>query len=150
MIVVSHDRAFLNNVVAGTIAFEGGGRVAEYVGGYDDWLRQRPAPEAPAPRAAPPRRPAPRPDAPRRLGFKEQHEKKQLLAEMEELPARLEALERAVKAAGDRLADPALYKGPGEAIAAAREALAGAEADLDAAFTRWEAVEARLAELSES
>src|SRR5215475_3051896 len=48
ILVVSHDRAFLDRVVTSTLAFEGGGRVAEYVGGYEDWLRQRPAPAAAA------------------------------------------------------------------------------------------------------
>jgi ATP-binding cassette subfamily F protein uup len=151
VLVVSHDRAFLNNVVTSTLALEGGGRVAEYVGGYDDWLRQRPAPpEAPAARPSRPAAARPQEDAdpgePRRkLGFKEQRHMAELAAELEALPARIETLESAVAQAGERLADPALYKGPGEAVAAARQELERAEAELAAAFGRWEQAEAELA-----
>jgi ATP-binding cassette subfamily F protein uup len=69
----------------------------------------------------------------------------ELTAELEALPARIEALERAVAAAGERLADPALYKDSGEAVAAARREMARAEAELAAAFERWEHAEAELA-----
>ena len=145
VLVVSHDRAFLNNVVTSTLALEGGGRVAEYVGGYDDWLRQRPVPQAPEPRPAARPRPGSPPGAPRKLGFKEQRHMAELAAELEALPARIETLERAVAAAGERLADPALYKGSAEAAAAARQELARAEAELAGAFERWEQAEAELA-----
>jgi ATP-binding cassette subfamily F protein uup len=59
LLVVSHDRAFLDNVVTSTLVLEGGGRVGEYVGGYTDWLRQRPAPARRRDRGTPP--PPPRP-----------------------------------------------------------------------------------------
>ena len=90
ILLVSHDRAFVDNVVTSTLAFEGGGRVFEYVGGYTDWLRQRRAPAARG-NAAPRRRPAPARRGPRRrratkLSFKEQRE-------LEALPAQIEALE---------------------------------------------------------
>ncbi len=158
LIVVSHDRAFLNNVVTSTLAFDGAsgepGSVSEYVGGYDDWVRQRPQPadaEKPAPRQA--EKPAPAAPAPqeagrpRKLSFKEQREREALAAELEAFPARLEELEADVAAAQERLADPELYKGSPEAMAQARDALAAREAELEEAFARWEQAEARLAEL---
>ena len=88
LLLVSHDREFLNNVVTSTLVLEGEGRVKEYAGGYDDWLRQRP--EEPPPVAKPAAaRPEPRPSPPqraRRLTYKEQRE-------LEALPQRIEALE---------------------------------------------------------
>jgi ATP-binding cassette subfamily F protein uup len=88
LLLVSHDRTFLDNVVTSVIGFEGDGRVAEYVGGYDDWVRQRPAPET---RASP--RPAAAPQVPvrtgarKKLGFNEQRE-------LAALPDRIQALEQ--------------------------------------------------------
>ncbi len=148
VIVVSHDRAFLNNVVTSTLAFEDG-RVREYVGGYDDWLRQRPAPataksEGGAPRA--PRPPA-RPDAPRKLGYKEQREREALRGELAAIPARIERLEANLEAAAARLSDPDLYKGPPAAAQEAQDRLAALEAEHVAVFARWEEAEARLREL---
>ena len=161
VLVVSHDRAFLNNVVTSTIAFEADGRVAEYVGGYDDWLRQRPAPpmptdsrertKSPAPSDAGPGESAPRNEAnrirPRKLSFKEQRELDELRAELEGLPARIEALETEIEAAHARLSDPDLYRQPGDVVAKAQERLAKLEAKHAETFARWEAAEARLAEL---
>src|SRR5471030_52082 len=109
LLLVSHDRAFLDNVVTSTFAFEGGGRVEEYVGGYDDWLRQRGAGRARA--AAPPTprekgavplveaRPAPA----RKLSYKERRE-------FTELPARIEALEGEQIALNAKVADSHFYK----------------------------------------
>ncbi|MBI5519814.1 MAG: ATP-binding cassette domain-containing protein [Desulfovibrio sp.] len=162
LILVSHDRAFLNNVVTSTLAFEGHGVVREYVGGFDDWLRQRPEPAKPDAAETPKDRPARReseasapstpstsgaPGRPRKLSFKEQRELETLTAELEALPARLESLEAQVAASSERLADPELYKGPPEAITSAKDALAALEAELEQAFARWEAAEARLKEL---
>ncbi len=133
LLLVSHDREFLDNVVTGTLALEGGGRVGEYVGGYQDWLRQRPAP---APPTAPPA-PAPKPArngkaAPeqRKLSYKEQRE-------LEQLPARIEALEARLAEAGEAMSDPAFFKQDTDAITAANEALAATQAELDAAYARW-------------
>ncbi len=88
LLLVSHDRTFLDNVVTSVIGFEGNGRVAEYVGGYDDWVRQRPAPETRASRrpvdtAAVPVRNSPR----KKLGFNEQRE-------LAALPDRIQTLEQ--------------------------------------------------------
>jgi ATP-binding cassette subfamily F protein uup len=157
LIVVSHDRAFLNNVVTSTLAFEGGGAVREYVGGYDDWLRQRPRPapepDAGAPALKParvkPAEPAQTEAKPRKKSFKEQREFDSLSAELAGLPGRIDALEQDLARASERLADPALYKQPAGAIAEARRALEALEAELAETFARWERAEARLAELGE-
>jgi ATP-binding cassette subfamily F protein uup len=144
LLLVSHDRALLDNVVTSTLVFEGDGRVRDYVGGYEDWLRQRapPADQPPtARRATEPvaagraaaRSPAPRPV---KLGYKETRE-------LAELPARIEALEQEQEALHASLADPALYQGDGGAVVAARERLAALEEDLRRAYGRWEALEAR-------
>jgi len=163
VIIVSHDRAFLNNVVTSTLALEGDGRVAEYVGGYDDWLRQRPKP---APRKEKSARSAQEPEAsdpaasltrqtdqarppkPRKLSFKEQREQQQLTEELAALPERIESLEQDVAQAHEAMASPNFYKRPGPEITAAQERLAELEAKLETAFARWEAVESRLAELA--
>jgi ATP-binding cassette subfamily F protein uup len=143
LLLVSHDRALLDNVVTSTLVFEGDGLVREYVGGYEDWLRQRPAPAATPPKiataaAAQSREPAgaetKRPAA--KLSFKEGRE-------LGELPARIEALEAEQEDLHARLADPALYQGDGSAVAAAKDRLAELESELAGAYARWEALEAR-------
>ena len=140
LLLVSHDRDFLDNVVTSTLAMEGGGRVGEYVGGYSDWLRQsqswqrqRPLP---APAAAPPAAatsPAPAPAAPgarRKLGYKDARELEQLPARIESLEAELAALAAAMAAAGFYQNDP------GQVTAHARR-MAEAQQALDAAYARW-------------
>ena len=139
--LVSHDRAFLDNVVTQTIASEGAGRWREYVGGYGDWLRQRPAREQPA---AVPRVPAKgggdnssaRASGPRKLGFKEQKE-------LDQLPERIGALEAEQADLHRRLADAGFYQGPADAVRAARQRLEVLDAEIDAALRRWEELEAR-------
>jgi ATP-binding cassette subfamily F protein uup len=134
LLLVSHDRAFLDNVVTSTIVLEGEGRIGEYVGGYSDWLRQRPA--TPAPVAAknapaPVASPAPAPAAAKRkLSFKDQHE-------LEQLPARIERLESDIAARAEAMNDPAFFRQEAAAITRANEALAALQAELDAAYLRW-------------
>ncbi|MBU1230027.1 MAG: ATP-binding cassette domain-containing protein [Proteobacteria bacterium] len=159
LIVVSHDRAFLNNVVTSTLVFEGDGEVAEYVGGYDDWLRQRPAATDPAAGKAAGKaggKPAlvKQPEAQdggaarqRKLSFKDQREKQSLQEELAAFPARIEQLETDIASASAQLADPELYKKAPLAVTAARNALIAMEAELEEAFARWEQAEARLREL---
>ena len=87
LLLVSHDRAFLDNVVTQTVAAEGEGRWREYVGGYTDWLRQRTQPKVVATKTAAPPAPAPAAAAPKRkLSYKEQRE-------LESLPGEIETLE---------------------------------------------------------
>jgi len=141
LLLVSHDRAFLDAVVTSTLVFEGNGRVGEYAGGYADWLRQRPAlvpepvPAKPAP-SAPPR--AQRTDRKRRLTFAES---KELAA----LPDRIDALERERDALYASLADPAFLR-DGAAVAEAKARLAALDAEIPALTERWEALETIAAE----
>src|SRR4051812_35035877 len=118
LLLVSHDRAFLDNVVTSTLVFEGGGRVAEYAGGYTDWLRQRPepaAPTSPPTKSAPPPKPV-RTSKPKKPSLRE-------TTELAELPDRIDALERDREAAYAALADPAVLR-DAAALADARARLA--------------------------
>ncbi|MFZ5505941.1 MAG: ATP-binding cassette domain-containing protein [Pseudomonadota bacterium] len=140
VLLVSHDRAFLDAVVTQTIAYEGDGRWREYVGGYSDWIAQRPA--APASPAAAPAKSAPaapvkadRPAAaPKsKLSFKEQKE-------LDGLPDRIAELEDEQATLTARLSSGALA-GPEAAAVSTR--LGALSAEIDAAMLRWEELEAR-------
>ena len=138
VLIVSHDRRFLDNVVTSTLAFEGGGRVGEYVGGYEDWLRQRPAAGAAPQASVPPRPPASAPPAPRpasqppekKLSFKERRE-------LESLPGRIEALEEEERALQARAAAPDFYKEGAEAIKAALAQSEDVTRERERAYARW-------------
>jgi ABC transport system ATP-binding/permease protein len=142
LLLVSHDRAFLDNVVTSTLVFEGQGRVAEYVGGYGDWLRQRPAPQAGAPAPAVGPAPAPTPTKPtpqgvaRKLGFNEQRE-------LAQLPARIEALEAEQADLHGAVADSDFYRQEPAAITATLERLEALQAELEKAYERWAELEER-------
>jgi len=153
LLLVSHDRAFLDNVVTSTLVFEGGGRVQEYVGGYEDWIRQRGVPQKPpvAPasepgRAAPSRRAPPvieqragrtklDPEA-KKLSFKERRE-------LSELPARIESLESEHRALEARMASPSFYKEGGDTIAQTLARLEELQRSLSEAYGRWADLESR-------
>jgi ATP-binding cassette subfamily F protein uup len=145
ILIVSHDRPFLDHVVTSVFAFEGNGRVVEYVGGYEDWKRQRAAAStrplvAPAPKTAttPPTSPGrTKTTTAAKLSFKE----KQVL---EQLPARIDALERELKTLEGKLASPDFYKEGGAAIKAATDRLDPLQAELLQAYERLAALEARL------
>jgi ATP-binding cassette subfamily F protein uup len=137
LLLVSHDRAFINNVVTSTLAFEGHGRVAEYVGGYDDWARQRTAatsvkPAAAKPQAVPKRA---RSQQPRKLTYREKEE-------LEALPGQIETLETEQAGLFETLSDPHFYQQAGEAVATARDRLAALETELQTVYRRWEELEA--------
>ena len=136
VLLVSHDRDFLNNVVTSTLVFEEAGRVREYCGGYDDWLRQRPRERVEAAPAPEPKKAKARgaPTGPRKVTFKERRE-------LETLPDAIEALEAEKQALYDALADPALYKGSGAEIARMQARLDRLEPELLAAYARWEQLE---------
>jgi ATP-binding cassette subfamily F protein uup len=136
VLVVSHDRAFLNNVVTSTLVLEGGGRVAEYVGGYDDWLRQRPVPVSAKPDKPVVQR-AKEPVAsirPRRLNYKERRE-------LEALPARIETLESEQEALYKTMADPSLYRQDSDEIIHIKSKLEAIADELASAYARWETLE---------
>ncbi len=136
LLLVSHDREFLNNVVTSTLVFEDEGRVKEYAGGYDDWLRQRPEVPSPAaksgaigsgPRSAPAERA-------RRLTYKEQRE-------LENLPQRIEALEAELGELHQLAADPAFYRKPPAEIVGVKSRIQSLQSDVTEAYRRWEELE---------
>jgi ATP-binding cassette subfamily F protein uup len=142
VLVVSHDRAFLNNLVTSVLAFEGHGTVNEYVGGYDDWVRQRPA--APAAGNNPPKS-APEKDLPaaakpasttkaRKLSFKEQKE-------LATLPSTIERLETEIAALSQAIGQPEFYQQAREEITRSQSQLAEWQQQLSGAYERWEALE---------
>ena len=138
VLLVSHDRAFLNDVATSTLAIEPDGRVKEYDGGYDDYLRQRQveAEEAkPSPSPASAKEPASRTERPRKLSYKERQE-------LESLPHRIEEMEAARVAMHDTLADPAFYQRDSGEIVQAKARLEAIEQELAVAYERWETLEA--------
>jgi len=151
LLLVSHDRAFLDNVVTSTLVFEGAAEVNEYVGGYSDWLRQRRESAAPTRRAGGARAATPRAASaagstppvepkppvgpkPRKLSYKDQRE-------LDGLPALIQELESEQARLSALIADPALYqRNPVDAADAVKQ-LASVQGKLEAAFARWEALE---------
>ena len=136
LLLVSHDREFLDNVVTSTIVFEHGD-VNEYVGGYQDWLRQR-QPEPVAQEQKPVQKVAPAPVA-QDTGKKKRSYKEQ--RELEQLPLLIEQLEQDISALQATLSDPALYQRDPQAFQAATDTLAEKETELESAFERWQALE---------
>jgi ATP-binding cassette subfamily F protein uup len=148
LLLVSHDRAFLDNVVTSTFVFEGDGRVQEYVGGYEDWVRQRLAEKSaaaggakkgrgasPAPATPPPAAAVAAPKK-KKLSYKEQRE-------LDELPAAIEALESEQRALAARVAGPGFYK---ESAAAIKESLARVDElqkELAVVYARWGELDGR-------
>ena len=140
LFLVSHDRAFLDNVVTQTIAHEGGGRWKEYAGGYADWQRARAGPVRETPDALGKAQPA-APAAIRKktkLSYKETRE-------LEELPQKLKALEREQEELTRKLADPAIYRDRAVDVKALNARLEGIDGELTAFLARWEELEARRA-----
>ena len=139
LLLVSHDRDFLDNVVTGTLALEGDGRVGEYVGGYSDWLRQYRPPAArkatPKAQAEESRKDAAPPPPKRKLGYKETRE-------LDALPERIEALEARIAELGAKMQEPAFYQQDAAAIVASNATLAALQAELDAAYLRWQELDA--------
>jgi ATP-binding cassette subfamily F protein uup len=138
VLLVSHDRTFLNNVVTSTIVFEEGG-AREYFGGYDDWLRQRKpavtarASEASAPRTST-RSVSDETTKKRRLSFKERQE-------LDSLPGKIERCDAEIAALHQQMAEPQFYQRSGVQIAAEQTRLKALEEELSAAYQRWEELE---------
>ncbi|MDU0458860.1 MAG: ATP-binding cassette domain-containing protein [Geobacteraceae bacterium] len=137
LLLVSHDREFLNNVVSSTLVLTGDGTVRDYVGGYDDWLSQS-ASEAAA--VAPPAaktaqdKPKRQSERGRKLSFKEERE-------LEALPERIAALEEEQAGLHARLSDPDFYRNAGSETAVINARLAELEQELESAFLRWDELE---------
>ncbi|MGB5561582.1 MAG: ATP-binding cassette domain-containing protein [Sedimenticolaceae bacterium] len=138
LLLVSHDRAFLDNVVTSTLVFEGDGRVNAYVGGYQDWLRQRAVPAKVVGKAAIQKKPAapkaPEPVKPKKLSYKDQRE-------LDQLPARIEALDAESAEIQAALANPDLYRESPDKVNELNERVQQVEQELAHAYKRWEALE---------
>ncbi len=133
LLLVSHDREFLNNVVTSTLVLADGGVVREYVGGYDDWLRQEG--EALPAMAATPVKPRRQGERPRKLTFKEERE-------LESLPEIIGELEREQEGLHKTLADPEFYRTAGSEVAILNTRLQTLESELTEAYLRWEELDA--------
>ncbi|MEZ6146980.1 MAG: ATP-binding cassette domain-containing protein [Planctomycetaceae bacterium] len=141
LLLVSHDRAFLNNVVTSTLAFEGDGVVKEYDGGYDDYVRQRGEQSAvhsePDPPTTKVERTTASPDRkPAKLSFKEQKE-------LEALPEQIHELEQEVAELHEQMASPTFFKQEGSVIADVNARLQELNSQLETLFARWETLETR-------
>jgi ATP-binding cassette subfamily F protein uup len=135
LLLVSHDRAFLNNVVTSTLILDGSGNVTEYIGGYDDWRKQIEAIPTSSSRSKnetavqTESKPDAKPAA-RKLSY---HEKR----ELEELPGRIEVLETEGRELHQKMEDPAFYQQDGEVITNAVKRLEEIQAELSKLYHRW-------------
>jgi ATP-binding cassette subfamily F protein uup len=135
VLLVSHDRTFLDNVITDTIACEGEGRWSRNPGGYAEWKRVADARRGEAARPATPKPAAPvRPARARKLGYKEQRE-------LDALPGRINALEQEQQAIGRRLADNATYSGDPAEVLRLNQRFAAIDEELTACLVRWEELE---------
>ena len=140
LLLVSHDRAFLNNVVTSTMVFEEKGKIVEYAGGYDDWLLQRPKPEKnPEPEKIKPKSVKPKPKliGKNKLGYMEKRE-------LTELPQRIDIMESEQKNLYALVSDPNFYKKGKEEAISTQKHLQELEQKIEAAYLRWENLESRL------
>ncbi|MDG2286953.1 MAG: ATP-binding cassette domain-containing protein [Alphaproteobacteria bacterium] len=149
ILLVSHDRDFLDRVVTSTVVVEGGGEIQEYVGGYSDYLRQRPVPLAPELERAARGKSDSQADKtqkkaqPAKLSYKEQRQLDGLLEAIRQLEVEISSLR-------ETFADPGLYSRDPKGFARTSERLAAAAAELEAAEERWLELEARREALEEA
>jgi ATP-binding cassette subfamily F protein uup len=139
LIVVSHDREFLDNVVTSILVFEADGQIREFIGGYSDWLRRgHELAEMENPNAIARRNKKAVAEGaarkPKKLSYKDQRQ-------LDELPTRIEQLEQAANALQARMAEPDFYSQPHDAVQAALDELNGTNTDLETAIERWTALE---------
>ena len=134
LLLVSHDRAFLNNVVTSTFVYEGDAVINEYVGGYDDWLHQRkqtrPPEEKPKAKSSPKAQPKAEPKKAKKLSYKDQRE-------LDALPQLIEDLETEIAQLTDTMSQADFYQQDHKEVAKVTDRLAAAEAELEKAFERW-------------
>ncbi len=138
VLLVSHDRAFLNNVVTSTLVLNGDGTVSEYDGGYDDYLRQRPSEQEPETS----------PKKNRASGKVRENEQKPKLSykekkELEEIPQKIDDLEQTQASLQSAMADPEFFKQDGEKIASETARLQALSKDLESLYNRWEELAAK-------
>jgi ATP-binding cassette subfamily F protein uup len=150
LILVSHDRAFLNNLVTSIIVMEGNGKVAEYVGGYDDWIQQVSINDTSQKTAGGMVKSAAaknnlqvntQPEKKTQLSYKEKKELEARARELAELPAKIEALENEQNLLSQKTADSTFYQQDSETIAAVMARLNELDLELAIAFQRWEELE---------
>jgi len=144
VLLVSHDREFVNNVVTSTLVFEGQAQVNEYVGGYDDWLKQASAGSDAGSKAENKKSSESNlnqnkasqlnKDRPKKLSYKDQRE-------LEALPAQIEIFEEEVESLQNQMANDTFYKQDKEEIQKVQEHLVAVEAKLSHCYTRWEELE---------
>jgi ABC transport system ATP-binding/permease protein len=135
VLLVSHDRAFLDNVVTSVLVFEGDGQIEEYVGGYADWERQRDAATVPAGPVVE-RQARSRARPPAKLSFKDKRE-------LEALPSRIEALEEDIRSLEARMGSPEFYREPAETVNADVQRLERLQAERNTAYERWLELDSR-------
>lgn len=133
LLLVSHDREFLNNVVTSTMALQGDGTILEYAGGYDDWLAQS-RPEQLPEQATKERKKRVKPDRPRKRTFKEQ-------IELDGMDSAIQALETEKAQLEAMLAEPEFYRSDGQRIADVRRRTDELVRQIDQAYARWEELE---------
>ena len=136
LLLVSHDRELLDHLVTSTLVMEGAGRVQDYVGGYSDWLRQRPQ----QPASTPSPRPAPVAAKPRPTSTKRSYKDQRAL---EQLPQQIEALEQEQAQLHHRLADPSFYQQAGQEVSTVTARLQALEVELAECYARWEQLESQ-------
>ncbi len=135
VLLVSHDRAFLNNVVTNCLVFEGNGTVQEYAGGYDDWLMQKKSEEVHSSVVKEKKSKKKKSSEKiRKLNFKEKFE-------LEELPISIEKMEKEQEEIFALMADPAFYQESGEKVSSVKKRSEELEKMLEQAFSRWEELE---------
>ena len=141
VLLVSHDRTFVNNVVTSTMVFDGPGQIEGYAGGYDDWLKQRRETAASNPEKQLPgraRKTVPSSGTARKkLGYMENRE-------LESLPGRIETLEARQQELFQIMSDADFYRQDGQRITAVKQELEKLEQELESAFNRWEDLESQV------
>ncbi|MEA1890358.1 MAG: ATP-binding cassette domain-containing protein [Pseudomonadota bacterium] len=135
LLLISHDRSFINDVVTSTLSFEGNGVIDEYVGGYDDWMRQRTDAKAE-------KKPAKKSAAAKTVAKKQLKLSYKLQRELDELPQMIQRLEQAQLALHDSMADPDYFKHAKEDIAKDQKKLTEIDSELEMAYSRWEELDA--------
>ena len=150
LLLVSHDRAFLNNLLTSTLVLDGSGQVKEYVGGYDDWLRQSqaepftPRPVTPPKPASPAKSAPPAAEERRKLSYHEQRTLEAEQRELAELPQRIEHLEAEQQRLTLAMSGPDFYQRDSSEITQAANRLKELEDEVARAYQRWEDLEERL------
>ncbi|HVY52910.1 MAG TPA: ATP-binding cassette domain-containing protein, partial [Gammaproteobacteria bacterium] len=133
LLLVSHDRTFLDNVVTGTLVFEGEGCITEFVGGYQDWLRQKP-PISKTLKPEASKKVIDKPKSNKKLSYKDERE-------LEGLPAYIEKLEAEQNTLQIKISAPDFYQQDSKIITETLEKLTGLSSELEKAYLRWEELE---------